>query len=366
MIPLCDPGKQYYSMKNQIDKAIRNVFQKGIFILGENVSLLEKEFARYCGVRFGIGVGSGTEALHLSLIACGVKEDDEVITVANTAVATIAAISFARAKPVFVDIDSRSFTIDVNRIEEKISKRTKVIIPVHLYGQMADMRQVMNIARRYNLKIIEDACQAHGAEYENNKAGSMGNIGCFSFYPTKNLGCYGDGGMIVTNDAMFAKRLYLLRNYGQYRRYYHIIDGYNSRLDEIQAAILRVKLKKLNQWNRLRRNLSRIYKNNISTNRVLLPEEMKDRKHVYHLYVIRTKKRDRLRRFLLKNGVLALTHYPIPVHLQEAYKYLKLKKGDLPVSEQIAKEILSLPIFPELSRDKAEFIAKNINLFYRN
>lgn len=362
-IPFVDLKEQYTSIENEIKPAIEGVFEKGQFILGENLKKFEDEFASYCRAKYGIGVGSGTEALHLALIVCGVEPGDEVITVPNTAVPTASAISFANAKPVFVDIDPKTFTMDPSRLEEKITPRTKVIMPVHLYGQMADMDPILKIAQKYDLKVIEDACQAHGAEYRDRKAGSMGGLGCFSFYPTKNLGAYGDGGMIITNDEKMAEKLRMLRNYGEVKKYHHRIKGFNSRLDELQAAILRVKLKYLSTWNEARRKNAKLYDELLTNDKITKPVEADYAKHIYHLYVIRSKQRDEVQKFLASAGVGTLIHYPIPIHLQEAYKNLGLKRGALPIAEECADEILSLPMFPELKEVQIERVCEVINQF---
>jgi dTDP-4-amino-4,6-dideoxygalactose transaminase len=361
MIPVVDLKRQYNSIKGDIDKAINEVLKSGWFILGENVKKFENEFARYCGAKFGIGVASGTDALQLALRAYDIGTNDEVITVSNTAFPTAVAISYAGAKPIFVDID-QAYTIDVSKVEEWITGRTKAILPVHLYGQPADMGPLTELAEKHGLKIIEDACQAHGAKYNGKKVGSLGDVGCFSFYPTKNLGAYGDGGMVVTNDGKTAEKLRLLRDYGQTERYRHAIKGYSSRLDEIQAAILRVKLKKLDRWNNARRRNARLY-NKMLEGKVITPTERANSKHVYHLYVIRTEHRDKLREWLKAKGVLTDIHYPTPIHLQEAYADLGLRKGSLPITEQYAKEILSLPMYPELTEREMLHVADAIDSF---
>lgn len=363
MIPFVNLKEQYYSIKNEVDKAIREVLEGGWFILGKNVEKFEKEFADYCGVKFAVGVGSGTEALHLALLACGIGQQDEVITVPNTAVPTICAIASANARPVFVDIDPESYTIDISKIKKEITPRTKVILPVHLYGHPADMDPIMEIAKKYNLKVIEDASHAHGAEYKNKKVGPLADIGVFSFYPTKNLGAYGDGGIIITNNEKIDRRLRLLRNYGQTERDRYLIKGYDSRLDEMQAAILRVKLKRLDIWNDYRRRNAQIYNQLLHKDKIHIPVEKDYAKHVYYLYVIRYKFRDKLQIYLRSKGIETLIHYPIPVYLQEAYKTLGYKKGDFPVTERHTAEILSLPIYSELPESQVESIAKTINNF---
>ncbi|MDI6808607.1 MAG: DegT/DnrJ/EryC1/StrS family aminotransferase [Candidatus Eisenbacteria bacterium] len=364
MVPFLDLARQYDAIKEEIDQSIKRVLDSGWFVLGEEVLGLEREFAEYCGAKYAVGVGSGTEALHLALLACGVEFDDEVITVANTAVPTISAISFANAAPVLVDVRADTLLMDASLIEEKITDRTKVILPVHLYGQSADMDAILRIAGKHGLKVIEDACQAHGSLYRDRKAGTMGNLGCFSFYPSKNLGCYGDGGMVVTDSEEYCERLKLLRNYGQKTRYFHEIKGFNSRLDELQAAILRVKLRKLDGWNERRRVVAKTYHEGLSENTdCVLPVEQPETRGNHHLYVIRHPERDRLQEWLKKNGVATLVHYPVPVHLQEAYRDLGLREGDLPVTEAAAKRIVSLPIFPEILDSEVEEVVKRVNDF---
>ena len=356
MIPFSDLKLQYLSIKEEIDAGLERVLSSGWFILGEEVRAFEEEFAAYVGAAYGIGVGSGTEALHLALLACGVAPGDEVITVSHTAVATVAAIELAGARPVFVDIDPLTYTMNPGQMENKISSAAKVILPVHLYGQVADMDLVLAMASQRGLKVVEDAAQAHGAEYKGRKAGSLGDLACFSFYPTKNLGAYGDGGMIVTSDAALAERLSLLRQYGWAQRYVSSIKGLNSRLDELQAAILRVKLRRLDEWNATRRKYAALYDRRLSDKGVTTPVEGEYGKHCYHLYVIRSEQRDELQRFLRERGVAALVHYPVPVHLQEAYRDFEMSEGTLPVTEQCAREVLSLPVAPELHEEQIETV----------
>jgi len=366
VVSFIDLTRQIRDIQKELDSAIATVFRKGRFILSDNVEAFEEEFAHFCKVKYAVGVSSGTDALRLALISAGIGSGAEVITVPNTAVPTIAAIEAAGAMPVLVDIDPYTFTVDTTKIEREITKRTKAIMPVHLYGQPADMDPILKIAKRNNLMVIEDAAQAHGAKYKNKMAGSLGEMGCFSFYPTKNLGAYGDAGMVVTNNYALYKKLKLLRNYGEAKRYQHQIKGFNSRLDELQAAILRVKLKKLDFWNKARRMLARYYNQNIRTPEVVTPSEAKYAYHVYHLYVIRTKQRDKLQKFLRGKQIQTLIHYPISVHKQEAYKNLGYKAGSLPVAESVAREILSLPLFPELKITEAKLVSKAINIFYKN
>ncbi len=362
-IPVFDLKRQYKYLKTELDNAFTNVFESGAFVLGENVRLFEEEFANYLGAGFAVGVGSGTEALHLSLKACDIGPGDEVITVPNTAVPTISAISFAGARPVLVDVTPDTYTIDTKKIEKKITNKTKAILPVHLYGHTAEMEQIMRLAKAHNLRIIEDACQAHGAQYNGKNAGTLGDIGCFSFYPTKNLGAYGDGGIVVTNNEELYNKLIMLRNYGEVKKFTSKIEGFNSRLDEIQAAVLRVKLKHLDTWTNRRREIATLYQQLLFNSKVQLPCERQWAKHVYHLFVIRINKRDALKDYLQERGVGTHIHYPIPIHLQEAYEKLGYKTGDFPISERNAGEILSLPIYPELTTEEIEEVASLIMEF---
>lgn len=362
-IPVFDLKRQYENLKTEIDNAFKSVLENGIFVLGENVERFEEEFAEYLGAGFAVGVGSGTEALHLSLKACDIGYGDEVITVPNTAVPTISAISFAGAKPVFVDITPDTCTMDLRKVEEKITDKTKAILPVHLYGHSTEMEQIMKLAKAHNLRVIEDACQAHGAKYNSKNAGTIGDMGCFSFYPTKNLGAYGDGGMVVTNNEELYKKLIMLRNYGEVKKFTSKIEGFNSRLDEIQSAVLRVKLKYLDEWTNKRREIATMYHQLLYNSNVQLPCERQWAKHVYHLFVIRVNKRDALKDYLHERGVGTQIHYPIPVHLQDAYKKLGHKAGDFPISERNAEEILSLPIYPELTTEEIEAVAGLITEF---
>jgi len=349
MISCSNPKAQYLSYKAEIDAAIARVLDNGWYILGNETRLFEAEFAGYIGSAHGIGVGSGTEALHLALAACDVGNGDEVITVSHTAVATVAAIELAGGTPVLVDIDPDFYTIDPEKIESAITSRTRVIIPVHIYGQPADMDPIMKIATKHGLRVIEDCAQAHGASYRGKRVGSIGDMGCFSFYPTKNLGALGDGGMVVTNDDKLAEKARLLREYGWAERYVSYYAGWNSRLDEIQAAILRVKLKYLDEANARRTNIADVYGRALDGFDVILPEKRNDCVHVFHLYVIRSKRRDELLTFLKEtNGIRALIHYPVPVHRQPAYKHLG-RDAQLTETEKIACEIISLPMYPELS-----------------
>lgn len=349
---------QYREIKDELGGPIEKVLESGAFILGEDVGLFEEEFARYCGVKYGVGVNSGTDALFLACLACEIREGDEVIAPSYTYIATALAISMTGARPTFVDIDEKTYNMDVSKVERLITKKTKAILPVHLYGHPVDMDPLMGIARKHNLKIIEDCAQAHGALYRNKKVGSFGDAGCFSFYPTKNLGGFGDGGIVVTDSNRIKEKLVLLRDYGRKDRYKHIVKGYNSRLDTLQAAVLRVKLKHLDEWNEKRRGNAALYTKLFRQKHtdIILPYEADFARHVYHLYVVRVKERERLIQELMDKSVRTLMHYPIPVHLQKAYKGLGYKKGDLPVSEKCCDEILSLPMYPELDKREIEYV----------
>lgn len=350
--------KQYEDIKDEIKGQIERVITSGAFILGEDVRLFEEEFAKYCGVKYGVGVNSGTDALFLASLACGIGKGDEVITTPYTYIATALAISMTGAKPVFVDIDEKTYNIDVLKIEHSITKKTKAILPVHLYGHPVDMDPLIEIARNYNLKIIEDCAQAHGSLYENKKVGSFGDASCFSFYPTKNLGAFGDGGMVLTNSEEIKEKLLLLRDYGRKGRYEHIVKGYNSRLDTLQAAILRVKLRHLEEWNEKRRENASLYTKLFKEKKadIILPHEENRARHVYHLYAVRVKSRERIMGKLMDKGVRTLIHYPIPIHLQEAYKDLGYKKRAFPISEKCCEEILSLPMYPELGEGDIGYV----------
>lgn len=364
MIPAVNLKAQYSTIKAEIDDAIAHVLESGNFILGENVRLFEEEFAEYNGAKYGISVASGTSAIHLALLSCGIKKGDEVITVANTFTPTVLAICYTGASPVFVDIDPETYNINVSKVESLVTKKTRAILPVHLYGQPADMGPLMDLAEDRGLHIVEDACQAHGAEYKGKKAGTFGSAGCFSFYPTKNLGAYGDGGMVITDDEKIYRKLKLLRNYGQAKTYHSLIKGFNSRLDELQAAILRVKLKKVDGWNEKRRAHAWLYDKLLKGSGVVVPLEREGRKHVYHQYVIRCLRRDRLQQWLSEHGVLTNIHYPVPVHLQKAFSGLGVAKGSLPVTEKYAKRILSLPMYPEMYPEQVKLVSNLINDFY--
>ncbi|MBA7711788.1 dTDP-3-amino-3,6-dideoxy-alpha-D-galactopyranose transaminase [subsurface metagenome] len=363
-IPLVDLKRESASINNEIEAALKGVLQKGQFILGDNVSLFEKEFAEYCSTKYAIGVASGSDALFLSLMALGVGNGDEVITTPFTFISTVDAISKVGAKPIFADIDEGTYNISLPKIKGRITNRTRAIIVVHLYGNPVDMNPVRKLAKSYNLKIVEDACQAHGAEYKGKKVGSLGDTGCFSFYPTKNLGAYGDGGIVTTSNDEIAQKIKILRDHGRTEKNRHNVIGYNSRLDELQAAVLRVKLKYLEERNEQRRKHAQLYNNLLQDiDHVQIPIEIPFAKHVYCLYVIKHKSRDELQEYLAFGGISTMIHYPIPVHLQKAYKYLGFEKGSFPMAEKCASEVLSLPMFSELTQQEIEHICKKLKEF---
>ena len=352
MIPFVDLKSQYRSIKPEIDAAIMNILDTCQFTLGSEVAAFEQEFAKYSGATIGVGVNSGTSALHVALLAAGVGPGDEVITVPHTFMATVSAIDYTGARTVFVDIDPVSFTMDPAKVEAAITPRTKAIIPVHLYGQPADMDPIVAIARKHKLVVIEDAAQAHGSEYKGRRVGSLGDMACFSFYPGKNLGAYGEGGMVVTNDAEYARRMRMLRDWGAEKKYHHVMKGYNYRLEGIQGAVLRVKLKHLDAWTDGRRAAAARYDAALAAAGVATPKAMPYGKHVYHVYAIRTKDRARWQEALTAKGIGTNIHYPFPVHLLPAFADLGYKAGQFPHAEQAANEVLSLPMFPELTAEQ--------------
>ena len=352
-IPFLDLKVQYESIKDEIDEAIRGVIDRCAFAGGPFVEQFESAFAQFCGSAYAVGVGSGTEAIWLALVALGVGNGDEVITVPNTFIATAEAISLSGATPVFVDIDQETFNMDVSALEKAITPKTKAIIPVHIYGQMADMHPIMDLANKYELHVIEDACQAHGAEYHGQRAGTMGDVGCFSFYPGKNLGAYGDAGAVVTDQEDLAAAIRCLRDHGQTAKYKHAAIGWNSRMDGIQAAVLDVKLKHLASWNDARRRHAAYYNQRLAgIDGIKCPVEASYARHVYHIYPIFTNTREELISKLEKNGIQYGIHYPNPVHLQPAYRVMNLRRGAFPVTETHARTQLSLPMYPELREDQ--------------
>lgn len=362
-IPLVDLKAQYASIKPEIDGAMQRVVSNTSFILGKEVAEFEKNFAAFCNAQYCVGIDSGTAALHLALLILGVQAGDEVITTTHTFIATAEVISLIGAKPVFVDIDPRTYNIDPNKIEQAITPRTKVIMPVHLYGQPAEMDAILDIARKHNVRVIEDAAQAHGAEYRGRRAGTMGDIACFSFYPGKNLGAYGDAGAFVTNNAEFAERARMLRDHGRRDKYLHQIVGYGYRLDALQAAILGAKLLYLDAWNARRREIADYYTELFTNTDITTPYVPPHINPVYHIYCIRHKNRDGLQKHLKERGIETGIHYPVPLHLQPVYENLGYKRGDFPQTEQAASEILSLPMYPELTNDQVQFIVNAVREF---
>jgi len=357
MIPFVDLEAQYRRLKPEIDLAVGRVLENAQFVLGPAVEGFEREFSAYCSVSHTVAVNSGTSALHVALLAAGIGPGDEVITVPFTFVATVAAIEYAGARPVFVDIDPDDYTMNPAVLERAITPRTKAVIPVHLFGQPADMDPINEIARRYKLIVIEDACQAHGAEYKGRRAGSLGDIGCFSFYPSKNLGAYGEGGASVTGRADYSNTMRLLRSWGEHTRYEHSMRAFNYRMDGIQGAILGVKLKHLESWTEARRRLAATYRQLLDGTPARAPKERSGVRHVYHVYTVRLQQRDRWRARLTEMGIQTGVHYPIPLHLQPAYRDLGYGVGDFPVSEAVAREVLSLPFFPEMTDQQVEEVA---------
>lgn len=361
MIPFLDLKRQYKTIRKKVDTAIQSVLQSQNFILGKNLELFEAEFAEYLGAKYVVGVGSGTEGLILSLRALNVGVGDEVITPVNSFIATSLAITEVGATPVFVDVDKDTYQLDVRQVREKISPKTKVILPVHLYGAPCEIRELRKITEEKNIFLAEDACQAHGASYGEKKVGTFGDLGVFSFYPGKNLGAYGDGGAICTNNKNLYEKLIYLRNYGQSKKYFHDIIGVNSRLDEIQAAILSVKLQYLDLWNRKRREIASVYVKGMT--KIKVQKIVDNSTSSYHLFVVESKDRSGLIKHLSSLGIQTLIHYPLPIHLQKCYSYLKYKKGDFPVAEKIADRILSIPIYPELTKEEVKKIIDSVNSF---
>jgi len=392
-IPLMNLKKQYASIKEEADKKVLEVLSAAQYIMGENVKEFEKEISEYLGVKHSISVGNGTDALIIALKALGIGEGDEVITTPFTFFATAESISFVGATPVFVDVDMNTYNIDPAKIEEKITEKTKAIMPVHIFGQPCDMDPINEIAKKYNLKVIEDACQAIGSEYKGKKTGTLSDIACFSFFPTKNLGCAGDGGMIVTDDDELATICRALRTHGSgangqkayniinsikedteedkgsdntvYNplKYYNYLIGQNSRLDEIQAAILRVKLRKLDKWNDARRENARFYNAQLKDTELVTPFEATDVKHVYHLYILQSENRTELVNYLKENGIATGVYYPVPLHLQKAYKDLEYKEGDLPNAEYLSHRTFAIPMFAELMNEEKEYIVETLKKF---
>jgi dTDP-4-amino-4,6-dideoxygalactose transaminase len=357
VIPFVDLKAQYASIRDEVNAAIQGVLDSCQFTLGTEVAKFEEEFAGYCGSTIGVGVNTGTSALHMALLAADIGPGDEVITVPFTFVATVAAIHYTGATPVLVDIDPRTYTMDPACLESAITPRTRAIIPVHLYGQAADMDPILAVARKHKLLVVEDACQAHGAEYKGRRAGSMGDMACFSFYPGKNLGAYGEGGMVVTDDASHARKIRMLRDWGAEKKYQHVLKGYNFRMEGIQGAVLRVKLRHLEAWTEARRSAAARYDRALAGTGVPTPEALAHNRHVYHIYAIRTAQRQAWMDALSAQGIQSGIHYPVPVHLLPAYEELGYKAGAFPHSERAASEVLSLPMFPELTPQQSEVVA---------
>lgn len=381
-IPFLDLKTQFREIEHEVLPMVKEAMENAAFIGGPQVSGFEAEFAAFCDSKYGVGVNSGTDALRFALMAAGVGPGDEVITVPHTFIATTEAISQVGAKPVFVDIDPKTYNMDPSKLEDYLDKRfggsstglqppasslkqgPKAVIPVHIYGQPADMDPILEIAKKKNLAVIEDACQAHGSLYKGKKAGSMGMVGCFSFYPGKNLGAYGEGGAVVTQSEDIANKIRMIRDHGQAKKYYHDMEGYNGRLDAIQAGVLRIKLKRLANWNESRRRNAQYYNELLSPIKgVTVPREADGCRHVYHLYVILVDDRDGLQKYLNDKGVGTGLHYPVPLHLQKAYADMGYKEGEFPVTESVAKRLLSLPMFPELTKAQIEYVAQNIKDF---
>jgi len=363
-VPFLDLKAQYASIQDEITVALQQVLDNTAFAGGPFVEKFEKDFASFCKCEFTIGVGSGTTALWLALLGLGIGQGDEVITTPNTFIATAEAISLSGAKPVFVDIDEQTYTINPEQLENAITHRTKAIIPVHLYGQMADMDRILQIAQAHDLFVVEDACQAHGAEYKGRRAGSMGDAGCFSFYPGKNLGAYGEAGAIVTNNSELAEKMRMLRDHGQTKKYHHSTIGWNARMDGFQGAVLRVKLKYLPAWNEARRRNAQLYDELLSdVNNVIIPVEADYAKHIYHIYAIRTQNRDTFISTLAEKDIHCGIHYPIPIHLQQAYKSLGNGTGSFSIAEKCAEELVSLPMFPELSKEQIQHVVHETKHF---
>jgi len=363
-VPFLDLKAQYRSIKAEIDSAMQAVLDQTAFAGGPFVARFEEAFAAFCGCKYCIGTGSGTDALWMALIASGVGPDDEVITVPDTFIATAEAISYCGARPVFVDVVESTCNMDPGKLESAITERTRAIIPVHLFGQPADMDPILEIARRHGLPVIEDACQAHGALYKGRKAGSIGDAGCFSFYPGKNLGAYGEAGAVVTNSEAIAERMRMFRDHGQARKYEHEMVGWNARMDGLQGAILAVKLNHLEDWNNARRQNARLYSELLQgVKGIVLPTEADYARHIYHIYAIRTDRREQLMAYLAERGIACGIHYPVPLHLQKAYQGLGLAEGSFPVAERCAAEFVSLPMFPELTAEQISFVADEIKGF---
>lgn len=352
-------NRMHEEIREDLDNAIKRVIDNSYYVEGPYLTKFEEEFGKYLGCKYCVGVGNGLEGIKLSLLALGVKENDEVIIPSHTFIATALAVSAIGAKPIFVECDENTFNIDATKIEEKITEKTKAIIVVHLYGQCCDMDEIMKIAKKYNLKVVEDAAQAHGATYKGRKAGTLGDIAEFSFYPGKNLGCLGDGGCITTNDEELANKVKMLRNYGSSKKYVHDVKGENSRLDEMQASILLAKLPYLDKWNKRRCEIAKKYLTGINNTKIILPSEMENNKHVWHQFVIKVKNREEFQDYMLKNEIETMVHYPTAIHKQKAYK--EFNNLNLPIAEKIAEEVVSLPMYYGLTDEEVDYVIKTIN-----
>ncbi len=360
-VPFVDFSEQYHAIKDKIDTGLKKVFEDGSFILGPQEKAFEEDFARYCDASYAVGVNSGTDALYLAMLALEIGPGDEVIVPTFTFIATALCVSYTGAKPVFVDSEEQTYNIDPARFEAAITKKTKAVIPVHIYGQPANIKEINAIAKKHNIAVVEDACQAHGATYNGKKAGALGTIACFSFYPTKSLGAFGDGGMVVTGNKSLYEKTLMLRDYGRVGRYDHKIKGHNSRLDTVQAVVLSAKLPLLDQWNKMRNDVAAHYGKLLkNADGIVTPTIQKDRTHVFQTYAVRVPSRDKICEAMKARGIGVLIHYPISLHMQEAYADLGYKKGDFPVAERIAKEILSLPMFPHMKKEQIEYVCENL------
>jgi dTDP-4-amino-4,6-dideoxygalactose transaminase len=366
IIKMFDLGRDYKGIQSEILKITDRILAGGEFILGKEVRALEDAFARYIGTNYAVGVGSGTDAIKIAGLAYGLKSGDKVITTPNTYIATAMSLSLHGITPVFCDIETKTYNMDPQNLEDilKKEKGIKLCIPVHLYGHPFPVDEIVSVCKQHDVGILEDACQAHGCLYKGKKVGSFGDASAFSFYPTKNLGCYGDGGMLLTNSDSIYENALMLRNHGQQGRHIHVVEGYNSRLDELQAAILTYKLTKLDGWNEKRREIASWYKQALMDTPVILPEEEPWGYHVYHLFVVRVKKRDELMKHLARKGITALIHYPTPIHLQEVYRFLGYEKGSFPKAETVVAEIVSLPLYPSLTEEEVHYVCKCIREFY--
>jgi dTDP-4-amino-4,6-dideoxygalactose transaminase len=357
MIPFLDLKKQYQSIRDEVILSVTEVLDSGAYVLGPAVEKFESEFGAYTQCEFAVAMNSGTSALHMGLLAAGIGPGDEVITVPHTFVATVSSILYTGAKPVFVDIDPHSYTLDPSLLEAAITSRTKAIVPVHLYGQPADMDPIMDIAAKHNLVVMEDAAQAHGAEYKGKRCGSIGHLAGFSFYPGKNLGAYGEGGALTTNDGSIARKSKMLRDWGQEKKYHHVMVGYNARMEGIQGSILSVKMKYIEAWTEARRNIANLYNERLNgLTKVVLPKSFEDRRHVYHIYCVLVEDREKFMKFMADEGVGTGIHYPFPVHLLEGYSFLGYSKGQFPISERVANQCVSIPMYPEMTSEMIDAV----------